>query len=102
MARAEAFAYKNTVARSVLDGAGVGFGFLLALLLISTIRELLGAGTFLGYPIYLDSAGRTVYQPMTVLVLAPGAFLVLGLLMATFRAIGHRRRRPRPAGEAAE
>jgi len=95
LGRAEAFAYKNNVLRSVLDGAGAGLGFTLALLLIGTIREVLGAGTFLGYPLVLDSAGRTIYQPMTVLVLAPGAFIVLGLLMAMFRALGHRRQRVR-------
>jgi len=94
LGRAEAFAYKNSVFRSLLDGAGAGLGFTLALILVGTIREVLGAGTFLGYPIYLDAAGRTVYQPMTVLILAPGAFLVLGLLMAMFRAIGQRRSRP--------
>jgi Na+-translocating ferredoxin:NAD+ oxidoreductase subunit E len=93
LGRAEAFAYKNGVLRSALDGAGAGVGFTLALMLIGTIREVLGAGTFWGYPIYLDGAGQTVYVPMTALVLAPGAFIVLGLLMAFFRGVGERRGR---------
>ena len=94
LGRAEAFAYKNSVLRSLLDGAGAGLGFTLALILVGTIREVLGAGTFWGYPIYLDSFSRPVYVPMTGLVLAPGAFIVLGLLMAFFRHLGNRRRRP--------
>ncbi|MFW6158773.1 MAG: electron transport complex subunit RsxE [Planctomycetota bacterium] len=95
LGRAEAFAYKNTVLRSLLDGAGTGLGFTLALMLIGTVREVLGAGTFLGYPLWLDAQGRAVYEPMTAVVLAPGAFIVLGLLMATFRAMGKRRSRVR-------
>ncbi len=94
LGRAEAFGYKNTVFRSFLDGAGTGLGFALALILIGGIREVLGAGTLLGYPIWLDAYGRTVFQPMTGLVLAPGAFIVVGLLMAGFRAIGRHRRHP--------
>ena len=95
LGRAEAFASKNTVLRSLLDGAGAGLGFTLALIMVGTIREVLGAGTVLGFPIYLDSAGRTVYQPMTALVLAPGAFLVLGLLMAFFRHVGRKKTQAR-------
>jgi len=95
LGRAEAFASKNTVLRSLLDGAGAGLGFTLALIMVGTIREVLGAGTVLGFPIYLDSAGRTVYQPMTALVLAPGAFLVLGLLMAFFRHAGRKKTQAR-------
>jgi len=95
LGRAEAFASKNTVMRSLLDGAGAGLGFTLALIMVGTIREVLGAGTVLGFPIYLDSAGRTVYQPMTALVLAPGAFLVLGLLMAFFRHAGRKKTQAR-------
>jgi len=92
LGRAEAFASKNGVFRSLLDGAGAGLGFTLALILVGAIREVLGAGKLLGYPIYLNSSGQTVYQPMTALVLAPGAFLVLGLLMAFFRHMGRKKR----------
>lgn len=92
LGRAEAFAYKHSVLRSLLDGAGAGVGFTLALLLIGTIREVLGAGTFWGYPLWLDAADKAVYVPMTVLVMAPGAFIVLGLLMAFFNQLGIRKK----------
>ena len=102
LGRAEAFAYKNGVLRSLLDGAGAGVGFTLALMLVGTIREVLGAGTLWGYPLVLVERARAAgvvervspYVPMTALVLAPGAFIVLGLLMAFFRHQGHRRTRP--------
>jgi H+/Na+-translocating ferredoxin:NAD+ oxidoreductase subunit E len=101
LGRAEAFAYKNSIVRSAFDGAGAGLGFTLALMLVGAIREVVGAGTFWGYPLVLvettNAAGKTVlaspYVPMTALVLAPGAFIVLGLLMALFRYVGERRAR---------
>ncbi|MBE7035172.1 MAG: electron transport complex subunit E [Ruminococcaceae bacterium] len=76
LARAEAFASKNTVGKSALDGLGMGLGFTMALVLISAIRELLGNGTLLGYAV-LGSG----FQPATMLILPPGAFIVLGLLI---------------------
>lgn len=85
LGRAEAFAAKNDVLSSLMDGLGSGLGFICSLTLVATIREILGNGTLAGFPLYLDAAGRAVYQPMTILVLAPGAFIVLGLLMAFFR-----------------
>jgi electron transport complex protein RnfE len=102
LGRAEAFAYKNNLLRSVLDGAGAGLGFGLALVLIGAIREAAGAGTLWGYPLWLaeqtNAQGETMiaspYVPLTALVLAPGAFLVLGLLMALFRHLGTVRKRP--------
>ena len=102
LGRAEAFASKNTVFRSFLDGAGAGVGFTFALLLVGTIREVVGNGTFWGYPLWLveraGAAGQvelvSPYVPLTALVLAPGAFIVLGLLMAFFIHVGQRRRTP--------
>lgn len=76
LGRAEAFASKNNLVRSAIDGLGMGLGFSLALLVIATIRELLGAGQLLGFNIM--PAG---YKPVLVAILAPGAFLVMGLLM---------------------
>lgn len=76
LARAEAFASKNTPVKSMLDGAGIGLGFTMALTIIGTIREILGSGTLFG--ISLFGAG---FQPATILILPPGAFLVLGLLI---------------------
>ncbi|RLC51292.1 MAG: electron transport complex subunit RsxE [Candidatus Cloacimonadota bacterium] len=76
LGRAEAFAGKNNVINSILDGFGMGLGFTLALVVIAVIREILGAGQLLGYNILPQS-----YQPMLVAILAPGAFIVMGLLM---------------------
>ncbi|MBQ4159891.1 MAG: electron transport complex subunit E [Clostridia bacterium] len=82
LARAEAFASKNSVGLSALDGLGMGLGFTVALSLISTVRELLGAGTIWGVQI-LGAA----YEPMLVFILAPGGFIVLGLLIAIIQLI---------------
>ncbi len=76
LGRAEAFASKNNVFRSILDGLGMGLGFTLALVVIGGIREVLGAGQFLGYNLFPET-----FQPMLVAILAPGAFIVMGLLM---------------------
>ncbi len=82
LARAEAFASKNTVGKSALDGLGMGLGFTMALTLISTIREVLGNGTFLGFSILGKS-----FQPATMLILPPGAFIILGLLIGLINLI---------------
>ena len=76
LGRAEAFAAKNTVGLSALDGLGMGLGFSLALTLIGAVRELLGTGCVFGLNIYSETYG------MLIFVLAPGAFIVLGYLMA--------------------
>ena len=76
LGRAEAFAAKNTVGLSALDGLGMGLGFTLALTLIGAVRELLGIGSLFGMNLYSETYG------MLIFVLAPGAFIVLGYLMA--------------------
>ena len=76
LGRAEAFAAKNTVGLSALDGLGMGLGFTLALTLIGAVRELLGTGCVFGLNLYSETYG------MLIFVLAPGAFIVLGYLMA--------------------
>ena len=76
LGRAEAFAAKNTVGLSALDGLGMGLGFTLALTLIGAVRELLGMGSLFGMNLYSETYG------MLIFVLAPGAFIVLGYLMA--------------------
>ena len=80
LGRAEAFANKNTVLDSACDGIGIGLGFTLSLTVIGLIREILGAGTFFGWH-FLGGDGILVF------ILAPGAFLVLGLLMALFNKL---------------
>jgi electron transport complex protein RnfE len=76
LGRAEAFASKNNVFRSILDGLGMGLGFTLALVVIGSIREILGAGQLLGFNVLPET-----YKPMLIAILAPGAFIVMGLLM---------------------
>ncbi|MBL7074620.1 electron transport complex subunit E [candidate division KSB1 bacterium] len=87
LGRAEAFASKQGVAASFVDGLGMGIGFTLALVLIATVREILGAGTFLGYPLLGPG-----YKPVLLLVLAPGAFITMGLFMGLFAWLDRRRK----------
>jgi len=82
--RAESFAYKNDVARSLLDGLGIGIGFALAICIVAAVREALGNGTLWGYP-WVPTSFPVQYVPASILIQAPGAFLVLGLLLAGFR-----------------
>ncbi len=77
LGRAEAFAQKNSVFDSMLDGLGMGAGFTLTLLVMATIREILGRGTFLGHPVF--GTGFTK-MPITLMILPPGAFLVIAVL----------------------
>ena len=82
LGRAEMYARKNTVADSALDGLGMGIGFLVALLVMATIREVLGAGSFAGITIpYLESF------KIPILVQAPGGYLVFGIVIAVMNAI---------------
>lgn len=85
MGRAEAYASKNPVFLSLLDGLGMGLGFALALVVISAVREVLGAGTFLGL---LLAKG---FKPLTVMILPSGALLTLGLLMGGINLIKKKR-----------
>ena len=78
LGRAEAFASKNGVIDSALDGVGIGLGFTLSLTTIGAVREILGSGAIFGL-----SLGIGDYMPL-VFVLAPGGFLVLGFLMVLF------------------
>src|SRR5512136_2031813 len=82
MGRAEAFASKNTVLASLMDGIGMGIGFTFIITLIGIIRELIGNGSVFGVQIMPAS-----YQPFLIMILPPGAFLVIGLLMALHRKV---------------
>ena len=77
LGRAEAFASRNGVWPALADGAGMGVGFTLALFVLGAVREVLGSGALLGVALF----GPT-YQPLLLLILPPGAFLALGLLLA--------------------
>lgn len=87
LARAESFASKNKPLPSVLDGLGMGLGFTAALTLIGAIRELLGNGSLLGISIF--GAG---YNPALIFILPPGAFLVLGILIAVINLLRDRKK----------
>jgi len=82
LARAESFAAKNGVLDSALDGLGMGLGFTLALVIISSIREILGNGTFLGIELFGNN-----FEPVTMIILPPGAFIVLGIVLAVINII---------------
>ena len=78
LGRAESYASKNPVETSIFDGIGMGLGFTVGLTVIGIFRELLGAGTIFGF----DVLNRFNYEPIAILVLAPGAFFVLAALTA--------------------
>ncbi len=82
LARAEAFASKNSVLKSAVDGLGMGLGFTLALCIISAVREILGAGTIFDIPVY----GNTI-TPASIAIMAPGGFIILGILVAVVQYI---------------
>ena len=86
LARAEEFASKNSVLKSIGDGIGTGLGFTGALTIISFFRELLGSGTVLGYSVF--GAG---FMPATVMIMAPGGFLTLGVILGVINTIKMRR-----------
>jgi len=77
LGRAEMFANKNSVVDSFLDGLGMGAGFTLALLVMGSVRELLGSGTLFGYTITANAI-----DPMTIFLLAPGGFFIYGTIIA--------------------
>ena len=77
LARAESFASKNPPLNSIMDGLGMGIGATLALTIMSSIREILGAGTFLNIPLFGAN-----FEPALILILPPGGFLIFGLMIA--------------------
>lgn len=84
LARAEAFASKNTVWESVLDGVGMGLGFTIALVIIATVREILGAGTWCGIPVTTIGYRN---NPALMFILPAGGFLSLGLILGAINLI---------------
>ncbi len=85
--RAEAFASKNSLSDSLFDGIGMGVGFLLAMSLLSAVREILGNGTILGIRILPEA-----YEPVMMAIQPPGAFILLGLLLATVNLLSKRKK----------
>lgn len=85
LGRAESYASKNPPVESIFDGMGMGLGFTMGLTIIGLIREILGAGTFFNIKIFGDW-----FTPITIFIMAPGAFLVLGFLVAGMNIIRKR------------
>lgn len=82
LGRSEAFASRNPVARSLVDGLGMGISFTLTLGLLGAIRELLGSGTIFGYPLF-----GPAYNDVLVMILPPGAFIAIGVMLGAFNSL---------------
>ena len=86
LSRAEAFASKNTIGRSILDALGMGIGFTFALFCLGAVRELLGNGSFFGYALFPDS-----FQEWIVMILPAGGFFTLAIWLLIFNAAKEKR-----------
>jgi len=86
LGRQEAFASKNPLIPSLLDAAGTGTGFALAIIAMGTVRELLGAGSFLGYPLLGES-----FEPWVIMILPCGGFFVLGFFLLLYGKLKEKR-----------
>jgi len=96
LGRQEAFSSKNRVGLALADAAGMSIGFTLALCMIGAMREILGSGTLLGFSIFGDS-----FEPWAIMILPPGGFLSLGVLLMTFAWVAERRKARGEEGRAA-
>ena len=94
LGRAEAFASKHGLWLAILDGIGMGLGFTLALVLIGSIREVLGDGKLFGYMVFGPN-----FRPVLIMILAPGAFITMGLLMGYFNLLDEKLRKRSSAKE---
>ncbi len=94
LGRAESYASKNPVVPSIFDGLGMGLGFTLSLTILGALREILGAGTFFGLTVYTEE----LMPPVSIMVLAPGAFFVLAMVIAVRNKIIRGRKTAAEAG----
>ena len=86
LGRAEAFAAKNSIGMSILDGIGNGLGYSAVLVAVGTVRELLGAGTLLGITVLPLAADGGVFSPNQLMLLPPSAFFIIGFLIWGLRS----------------
>ncbi|MDM8544970.1 electron transport complex subunit RsxE [Candidatus Venteria ishoeyi] len=86
LGRAESYASRNNVTKSVVSALGMGAGFTIALLCLGTVREILGAGTLLGFPLF-----GADFEPWVVMILPPGGFFVLGSWLLIFALLKQRK-----------
>ena len=89
MGRAEAFAMQNGPWKSFLDGLGNGLGYGIILIAVAFFRELLGSGTIYGYKVVPEALYAAGYENMGLMVLSPGAFIILGLIVWAQRILGN-------------
>lgn len=82
LARAEAFASKNGVLASVVDGLAMGLGYTLALLILGILREIIGAGSIFGFKLFGEG-----FQPALIFIMPPGAFILLGIIIGVFNKV---------------
>lgn len=105
LGRAESYASKNPPILSLFDGIGMGLGFTMSLTIIGLVREILGAGQAFGYqllPLADAAEGKIGYTPITIFILAPGAFFVLSILVAVMNVIRRKaeaKGKPLPAAQ---
>ena len=93
LGRAESYASKNTPVLSLFDGIGMGLGFTIALTLLGMFREVLGAGTIFGFS-FIPANNPTSFEPISIFVMAPGAFFVLAFLVAIMNKIKTKKGKP--------
>ena len=86
LARAEAFAFKNPVIPSIVDGLSMGLGYTFAVVLLGSVREIFGAGSFLGKELFGAN-----FQPAAIFVQPPGAFILLGIIIAIFNVLKNKK-----------
>ncbi|MFH1855658.1 MAG: electron transport complex subunit E [Candidatus Omnitrophota bacterium] len=82
LGRQEAFASRNPVTNSIADALGMGLGFTMALVILASVRELIGTGSIFGYPVLGSN-----YYGLAIMILPPGAFLTLGILISTMNKV---------------
>lgn len=87
LGRAEGFAMHNPPLASALDGLGTGLGYSLILVIVGTLRELAGTGRLLGYPLLRTVEEGGFFQPLGLMLLAPSAFFIIGMLVWIFRTV---------------
>jgi len=91
LARAESFAYKNKVIPSVIDGLGNGLGYTLAVVILATVREVIGSGTLFAGTDFVINVFGDKFQPAAVFVAPAGAFIALGIIVAIFNSLSKKK-----------
>jgi electron transport complex protein RnfE len=94
LGRQEAFASRNTVGKAMADAGGMVLGFSIALIMLGSVREILGSGSLFGVSLFGDA-----FEPWVIMILPPGAFLSLGLMLGVFAVVAESRKKAREAAQ---